>query len=277
MKLVGESVKLGKNVEIGEGAVINGNVTLSDNVKVGNYCQISGTDDHKTIIKNDITIQDFSTIYPGVKILEKSKIGSYVTLGHPSKTSLSKDKSCGSDRVRDLIIHEPETLLGKESIIRSYSTIYTNVKTGRLTTGHHILIREHTVLGNNCLVGTGAVIDGYCRVGDNTQIHQNCDIGQAAKIGKGVFLGAHTILSDNNKMIRDVKYDLLGPTIEDFVRVGINCMILSNVIVGKYSLIGASSVVTKNISKRSLAYGNPARVVQELKQEEINEYVNSIK
>jgi len=102
-------------------------------------------------------------------------------------------------------------------------------------------------------------------------------IGQAAKIGKGVFLGAHTILSDNNKMIRDVKYDLLGPTIEDFVRVGINCMILSNVIVGKYSLIGASSVVTKNISERSLAYGNPARVVQELKQEEINEYVNSIK
>jgi len=277
MKSIGKSVRLGQDIEIGEGTIIKGNVTILDNVKIGNYCLINGTKDQETIIENDSDIQDFSTIHPGVKILEKSKIASYVTLGHISKSTLSKDISRDSSRVKDFIVHKPETILGKGSIIRSYSTIYTNVLAGKIITGHHILIREHTVLGNNCLIGTGAVIDGYCRVGDKSQIHQNCDIGQAARIGKGAFIGAHTVLSDNNKMVRDVKYDLSGPTIEDFVRVGINCMVLSDVVIGKYSLIGAASVATKSIPKRSLAYGNPARVIRDLKQEEIDEYVNSIK
>jgi len=277
MKSIEKSVRLGQDIEIGEGTIIKDNVTILDNVKIGNYCLIDGTKDQETIIENDTDIQDFSTIHPGVKIQEKSKIGSYVTLGHISKSNTGKDISLKSDRVKDFIIHKPETVLGKGSIIRSYSTIYTNVLAGRLITGHHVLIREHTVLGDDCLIGTGAVIDGYCRVGDKSQIHQNCDIGQAAIIGKGVFLGGHSILSDNNKMIRDEKYDLLGPTIEDFVRVGINCMILSNVVIGKYSLVGAASVATKSIPKRSIAYGNPARVIRELRQEEIDEYVNSVK
>lgn len=277
MKSIGKSVRLGQDIKIGKGTIINGNVTILDNVKIGNYCLINGTKDQETIIENDTDIQDFSTIHPGVKIQEKSKIGSYVTLGHISKSNIGKDTSLESDRVKDFIIHKPETVLGKGSIIRSYSTIYTNVLAGRLITGHHVLIREHTVLGDDCLIGTGAVIDGYCRVGGKSQIHQNCDIGQAAIIGKGVFLGGHSILSDNNKMIRDRKYDLLGPTIEDFVRVGINCMVLSNVVIGKYSLVGAASVATKSIPKRSIAYGNPARVIRKLRQEEIDEYVNSVK
>ncbi len=277
MELDDRSVKSGKHIQIGEGTKISGNITILDNVRIGNHCLISGTDAQETIIGKGVAIEDFTIIYPGVRILEGSKIGSYVTLGHISKLVLSGDASYHSDRIKGFIVHEPKTILGKESIIRSYSTIYTNVIAGRLITGHHILIREHTVIGDNCLVGTGAVIDGYCIGGDKSQRHQNCDIGQAARIGKGVFLGAHTILSDNKKMIRDVMYDLSGPTIEDFVRIGINSIVLPNVIIGKYSLIGASSVVTKSIPKCYLAYGSPAKLIRKLTEQEIEEYESSIK
>jgi acetyltransferase-like isoleucine patch superfamily enzyme len=265
------------DVKIGDGTIIKGNVAISNKAIIGNYCLIYGTDSQETIISENVIIQDFTTIFPGVIILEDAKIGSYVTLGHVSKLVLSGDDSYNSNRVKKFIVPEPKTIIGKGSIIRSYSTVYSNVITGRLITGHHTLIREHTTLGNNCLVGTGAVIDGYCITGNNSQIHQNCDIGQASTIGSGVFLGAHSILSDNKKMYRDVRYDLSGPTIGDYVRVGINSMILPDVTIGKHSLIGAASVVTKSIPECSLAYGSPARVIRNLTEEEIQEYKNSIK
>ncbi len=264
------------NAEIGEGTIIKGNVTISNNVTIGNYCLIHGTENQETKIGNDVVIQDYTTILPGVVIMENARIGSYVTLGHATKLTLGGDDSYNSSRIEKFIVHEPKTIIGKGSIVRSHSIIYSNVIAGRLITGHHVLIREHTTLGDNCLIGTGAVIDGYCIVGKNSQIHQNCDIGQASRIGNGVFLGAHSILSDNKNMNRNVKDDLSGPTIEDFVRVGINSMILPDVTVGKYSLIGAASVVTKNIPKHSLAYGSPARVIRNLTEEEIKEYENSI-
>jgi len=57
---------------------------------------------------------------------------------------------------------------------------------------------------------------------------------------------------------------LVGPTIKRGAQIGCNCTLRPGVVIGEYSLIGAGSVVTKDIPPRSLAYGNPARVVKSI-------------
>jgi acetyltransferase-like isoleucine patch superfamily enzyme len=57
---------------------------------------------------------------------------------------------------------------------------------------------------------------------------------------------------------------LVGPTIKRGAQIGCNCTLRPGVTIGEYSLIGAGSVVTKDIPARSLAYGNPARVVKSI-------------
>ncbi len=217
--------------KIGENSVIGDNVLIEDNVKIGNNCVIKGYKDFKTVIKKNCIIEDFVTILPGVVIEENSKVSSYCILGYPTKMDvLGKDVSAYSEKVKGKIIKERILSIGKNSIIRSHSVIYSHVKIGdNFNTGHYVLIREHTTIGDNCVFGTHASCDGFASIGDKTQIGQSCMLAQAATIGKGCFIGGHTVFSDNKNIIRDVKYDLNGAKIGDYVRIGLNCIVFPDV------------------------------------------------
>ena len=73
-----------------------------------------------------------------------------------------------------------------------------------------------------------------------------------------------------------MEYDLFGATIEDYVRIGLGCVILPSVRIGAGAMVGAGSIVTKDLSEKSLAYGNPARVARELSEEELEKYISSV-
>jgi len=62
------------------------------------------------------------------------------------------------------------------------------------------------------------------------------------------------------------KERLKGPIIEENAKVGANATILPGIIVGKNSLVGAGSVVTKNIPKNKVVYGNPAKVMKDISE-----------
>lgn len=221
-------------------------------------------------------VGNFSSIVNSL-IGKNSSIGSHCIIGHPpKKTTTGKDITHNSPRVKDFLLNE-KTVIGDNSIIRSHSVIYSHVKAGNnFTTGHRVLIREHTRIGNSVTIGSGAIIDGYAQIGDRSQIQSNCYIAQSVSIGKYVFIAPCTSFYDNKKMILDVKEDLLGAKIEDYVRMGGGCIILPGINIGKFAMIGAGSVVTKDAPERHLAYGNPARVMRKLSDAEINQYVNSV-
>ena len=179
--------------------------------------------------------------------------------------------------MQDLIVPEAITVIGPKATIRSHSVIYTHVRIGKfLNTGHNIMIREHTRIGDGCVFGTHGSTDGYCRLGDNAHIGQYAQLSQSARIGHGVFIGGHSVFSDNKGAIRTVEADLFGATIDDYVRVGLGCVILPSVHLGWGSMVGAGSVVTKSVPKKSVAYGNPAKVARELTPEELQEYIASV-
>ena len=252
--ILGKSVKLGSDVHFGDGVCVEDGTKIGDNVRIGPFTQIL----HGSVIEDNCVI------------------GSHCIIGHPSKIELQKtDFSITSPKVTEFIIKDPVTRVGERSIIRPGSIIYQHVVIGKkLRTGHGVLVREHVTLGDNCIVGTQAILDGYIKVGTKSMIQSQCYIAQSVRIGNGVFIAPGCILLDNKKIILGQGLD--GPKIEDYVRISAGTKILPNITIGKYALIGAGSVVTKNIPSKAIAYGAPAKIKRSQSDKEIEAYVNSI-
>ena len=227
-------------------------------------------------IGNNVSIGRFAEILSGSVIGDNCVIGSRCIIGHPSKLELQKaDFSATSPKVSDLVVKEPVTKIGDGSIIRSGSIIYKHVVVGKnLRTGHSALIREHVTIGDNCIVGTQAILDGYIRVGSGSMIQSQCYVAQSVRIGNGVFIAPGCVFLDNKKIILGQGLD--GATIEDYVRISAGTKVLPGITIGKYALIGAGSVVTKDIPPKAVAYGVPAEIKAFQKDKEIEKYVTSM-
>jgi len=135
-------------------------------------------------------------------------------------------------------------------------------------------------IGQDCSIWFGTVIRGdvhYITIGDRTSIqdlsmvhithHKKADRsdGSPTVIGNDVTIGHRVMLH--------------GCTIEDACLIGMSATILDNAVIGKESIVGAGSLVTKNkkFPPRSLIMGSPAKVVRELTDAEVEELYASAK
>jgi acetyltransferase-like isoleucine patch superfamily enzyme len=157
-------------------------------------------------------------------------------------------------------------IIGDDAIIRSGTVLYLGTQIGSgLRTGHNVVIREENIIGDGLQIWSNSVIDYGCRIGAHVKIHCNCYVAQFTVIEDDAFMAPGTIIA--NDMFPGKQFPelpMLGPTIKRGVQIGCNCTLRPGVTIGEYSLIGAGSVVTKDIPPRVLAYGNPARVVKSI-------------
>ncbi len=133
-------------------------------------------------------------------------------------------------------------------------------------------------LGKNVKVrpGTGLYCNKKCSLvlGDNCEIGRDSTIASHNKVffGKGVLTGPHVFISDYNHEYQDINVPIYkqgdrmssGDSIfiDDGSWLGTNVVIVGNVHIGKNCVIGANSVVTKDIPDYSVAVGIPARVIK---------------
>ncbi len=128
-------------------------------------------------------------------------------------------------------------------------------------------------VGKNCNITQPFFCDfGYnIEVGDNFYTNHNCTILDGAKvsIGHNVFIAPNCCISTANHPLdfeqrnKGIEY-AVEITIEDNVWLGAGVIVLSGVTIGKNSVIGAGSVVTKNIPSNVIAVGNPCKVLREI-------------
>ena len=116
---------------------------------------------------------------------------------------------------------------------------------------------------------------GRCCPGDRSQFSHDRGVICAAEritIGNNVVVGANTAIVDTDFHLLDPEQRWLRPSdgktaaivIEDDVFIGMNCLILKGVTLGQGSVVGAGSVVTRDVPPRVIVAGNPARFVREL-------------
>ena len=165
-------------------------------------------------------------------------------------------------------VQEPVSPLtiGDNARLRSGTVIYAGTSIGNgLQTGHNAVIRENNKIGDNFSLWSNSVIDYGCKIGNNVKIHTNCYIAQFTTIEDEVFFAPGvTIANDFHPGCEHSKKCMKGPTIKKGAVLGGNVTVLPHVTIGENSLIGAGSVVTKDIPADSVACGNPAKVLKSI-------------
>lgn len=159
-----------------------------------------------------------------------------------------------------------KTIIGDNAIIRAHTIIYAgNIIGKNFQTGNKANIRELNEIGDNVSIGTLSVIEHHVKIGNEVRIHSQAFIPEYSILDDRSWIGPNVVLT-NAKYPKspDVKKELKGPHIKTNVKIGANSTILPGVTIGKNSLIGAGSVVTKNIEPNSVAVGNPAKFIKQV-------------
>jgi acetyltransferase-like isoleucine patch superfamily enzyme len=183
-------------------------------------------------------------IYPNVEMGEGTVVQDGAIIGEPPRGTKPG---------------QLRTKIGAGCFIRSGTVIYAGTEIGdRFSSGHGALIREDNVIGNDCSVGTNAVLEVGNRIGDGSRVHSGCFL-EHTHIGRRVFLAPHVVFTDDPHPVCPRYLDcVLGATVEDDVSIGANSTILPGVTIGTGSLIGAGSVVTRDVESSAVVAGNPA-------------------
>ncbi len=154
---------------------------------------------------------------------------------------------------------------GPGATLRAGTIIYADTRIGTgFNTGHNVVVREEVIIGDNTSIWGNTVIDYGCRIGSNVKIHTNVYVAQFTIIEDEVFLAPGvSIANDPHPLCAECTREN-GPLIKRGARIGVNATILPGVTVGEYALVGAGSVVSRDVPARTVVYGNPARVAKDV-------------
>ena len=225
--------------DIGDGTVIDEFCIIRKNVKIGKRVHVYP---HSIILEGSF-IADDTRIYPGTFI---GKV---------------PDGAGALARTPD---YERKIVVGSGCAIGPNAVIYYDVNIGNNTLiGDGASIREQCVVGSFDIIGRYVTVNYNTKIGDNVKIMDGTHITGNAKVGNNVFIGMLvSTANDNNLNERKYSEKDIGPTIENDATVGEGASILPGLTLGQGSLIGAGSVVTKDVPARAVVMGVPARIIK---------------
>ncbi len=135
---------------------------------------------------------------------------------------------------------------------------------------HLVQIRPNVHIGSECIFGRGVYVDAHVKIGNRVKVQNYVSIYEGVTIEDGVFVGPHVVFT-NDMYPRAVNPDgsLKSPTdwtisytlIREGASLGANSTIVCGITVGRWALVGAGSVVTKDVPDYGLVVGNPARLI----------------
>ena len=122
------------------------------------------------------------------------------------------------------------------------------------------VIFKNARIGKNCNICANVLVEDDVIIGDNVTVKSGVQLWNGARIEDDVFIGPNVTFT-NEHFSRSKQYpDHFEQTIiKKGASLGANCTVIAGNTVGEYALIGAGSVVTKDIPAHSVWYGNPIR------------------
>ncbi len=131
-------------------------------------------------------------------------------------------------------------------------------------------IREGARLGEGCVIGRGAYVGSGVRMGDNCKLQNYALVYEPAELGDGVFIGPAVVLTNDHnprsvdpegKQKRGGDWEAVGVRIGDGASIGARSVCVAPVSIGRWAMVAAGAVVTKDVPDFALVMGVPARRV----------------
>ena len=213
------------NMFTGKGAIISPSAILGKNVRIG----------------------DRTIIYDNVEIGDNTVICNDCIIGEPPNAYYTDPNN----------YNNPKTIIGADSLVRSHTIIYAGNTIGdHFQTGHRVTLRENTIIGSHCSLGTLDDIQGNSRFGDYCRLHSNVHIGMHSVLGNFVFVYPYVVFTNDPTPPSD---NLMGPSVGDYTQIATGSVLLPGIKIGKHCVIGACSLITKDVDDYMLAMGSPAQ------------------
>lgn len=121
------------------------------------------------------------------------------------------------------------------------------------------IVLPGAIIGRNCNINSHCFIENKVKIGDNVTVKCGVYLWDGVTIEDGVHLGPNVTFTNDLYPRSKHKFKLMETTVRRGASVGANATILCGVTIGEYALIGAGSVVTKDVPGNTLWVGNPAR------------------
>jgi len=213
---------------------------------------LTGTEIHPSAVVFPGTV-----LGQGVKVLEGAVVGKQPTL---SPRSTAKREPL------------PPAEVGEGTIVSTGAVLFAGTTIGaRVILGDQSCVRERVTIGDDVVVGRGSLVENDSTIGAMTKIQAGAYITAYSTLEEHVFIAPCVVTSNDNFMGRtDRRHDLIkGPTIRRGARIGAGAVLCPGVEIGEEAFVGAGAVVTKDVARRTLVVGNPARVLRGVPEDEL--------
>ena len=126
-----------------------------------------------------------------------------------------------------------------------------------------VVILKGAKLGRDCNICAQTLIEGDVVIGDRVTLKSGVQLWDGTRIADDVFIGPNVTFT-NDPYPRSKKYpeSFLGITIKSNASIGANATLLPGITIGEYAMVGAGSVVVKDVPSKAVVAGNPAKVIR---------------
>jgi UDP-2-acetamido-3-amino-2,3-dideoxy-glucuronate N-acetyltransferase len=134
---------------------------------------------------------------------------------------------------------------------------------------HFSHIMEGSVVGENCTIGQNVVISPRAVLGNNVKVQNNVSVYTGVVCEDDVFLGPSCVFTNviNPRSFISRKEEFKPTLVKKGASIGANATIICGITIGEYAMIGAGSVITKNVPDYALVVGNPGKQIGRVDKE----------
>ncbi len=142
----------------------------------------------------------------------------------------------------------------------------SDVQTSNIGNGtniwQYVVILKNAIIGENCNICAHVFIENDVEIGDNVTIKSGVQIWDGISLGDDVFIGPNATFT-NDKFPKSKQYpeEFSKIIVKQGASIGANATILPDVVIGKHAMVGAGSVVTKEVKPFQVVVGNPAKPI----------------
>ncbi len=124
---------------------------------------------------------------------------------------------------------------------------------------HHVHVRAGAVIGRNCVLGKNVFVDSGVQIGDGVRVQNNVSVYRGVELRDEVFVGPSVVFT-NDRWPRSTsqEWEVSATLVERGATIGANATVVAGNRIGRWSFVGAGSVLTRSISPHEVVAGNPA-------------------